>query len=469
MKPYLQGFYLSENAWRENRDRLGYKVLNFGDPVPPELDAVDDDSDLIEEALLWGAFEEKPEMQGADTLPVSHVDEKQAPRLVYAVPRLLRDVQALGYMFEGDTPIQVIERPVCGSKCVVYGGGDASGEGFGSCTTPLGLPPLIRRGFWCSEVSEESSNYREFRNLLEAIREESRLERLTACEVWIATDNSTAELAFFKGRSSSKALDEMVLELRLIALKGNFVLRMVHISGTRMIRLGIDGLSRAKYHAGALCDAQEPGIIPLHLDPMARSPQIWPWLESWADGTLEIASPDDWFYRAQQGGEYTQPVHSKTWVWSLPPAAALHALEELGNGRLKRHDSLRGIVLVPALLRPEWFRRFRRAVDVYFFVPAGAIEAWPLSMHEPLTVGLYLPLLRHEPWDWRRVPFLVPFGRSLSALYKKGDTSGGSLLREFWEASSWIADMPERLVRDLLQNTSWRRFLNISADRRRGR
>jgi hypothetical protein len=60
-------------------------------------------------------------------------------------------------------------------------------------------------------------------------------------------------------------------------------------------------------------------------------------------------------------------------VWSLPPAAALIALEELGSARLKWHDTLRGVVLVPCLLRPELFRRFRRSVEHFFFVPAAGL------------------------------------------------------------------------------------------------
>jgi len=90
---------------------------------------------------------------------------------------------------------------------VVYGGGDTSGEGLGSLTRPLGMSPLFRGGFWCFEVSEKSSNFREFKNLLEAIWEEVRLNRLMGPEAWIATDNSTAEAAFTKGRSSSPELD----------------------------------------------------------------------------------------------------------------------------------------------------------------------------------------------------------------------------------------------------------------------
>ena len=388
------------------------------------------------------------------------------PTNITPVPRLALDIAALLKLFEGATPIQEIVRPVRGATCVLYGRGDASGEGFGSQTTPLGMPPLVRKGFWCTAESEESSNHREFKNLLETVREESQRGRLTGKEPWLATDNSTAEAACFKGRSSSKLLDGMVLELREMATKCNFVLRMVHIAGTRMIETGIDGLSRGELHLGALALAKGSALLPLHLDPTQRSGSLKLWLRSWAGTDVNFASPKDWFHKAQQGGEHDYPQVSKTWVWALPPAAALCALEELGNGRLKRHNCLRGIVLVPGLLRPEWFRRFRRVVDFYFFAPAGAIDAWPKSMHEPLTIGVYLPLLRHDPWDWRRVPFLVPFGISLSALYKKGDSSGGNLLREFWEASNWIAHVPERLVRDLLSHSSWRRFLNMSRDRR---
>jgi hypothetical protein len=309
-----------------------------------------------------------------------------------------------------------------------------------------------------------SSNWREFRNLLETIREEARLGRLIGCEVWIATDNSTAEASFHKGRSSSPELDAMVLELRLLAIGGNFVLRLVHIAGTRMIEIGIDALSRGELQAGALAKATMSHVIPLHLHPLERSNGLSDWLHSWLS-EFTIASPDDWFYRAQEAGRFdSQP--RITWIWTLQPAAALIALEELGNARLKRHDVLRGVVLVPSLLRPEWFRRFRRTVDFYFFVPAGSIPAWPASMHEPLTIGIFLPLLRFSPWDWKRAKFLVSLGLSLSAMYKAGDASAGSVLCEFWSASSWVAGMPERLVRDLLCHPSWRRFLDISRSRR---
>jgi hypothetical protein len=305
------------------------------------------------------------------------------------------------------------------------------------------------------------------RNVLEAIQAEARLGRLVGCEVWMATDNSTAEASFYKGRSSSPELDAMVLELRLLAIAGNFVLRLVHIAGTCMIDIGINALSRGELQAGALAKATSTHIILLHLHSLERSPKLTYWLSSWLPD-FSVASPEDWFYQAQGAGHYDPPSQPQVpWVWTLPPAAALTALEELGNARLKRHDTLRGVVLIPCLLHPEWFRRFRRTVDFFFFVPAGSIPAWPLHMHEPLTIGVYLPLLRFSPWDWKRVKFLVSFCITLSVMYKAGDPSAGPLLCKFWTACSWVARMPECLVCDLLLHpSSWRRFLNISRDRR---
>jgi hypothetical protein len=62
----------------------------------------------------------------------------------------------------------------------------------------------------------------------------------------MVTDNSMAEASFYKGKSSSPELDAMVLELRLLTIAGNFVLRLVHIAGTHMIDIGIDALSQGE-------------------------------------------------------------------------------------------------------------------------------------------------------------------------------------------------------------------------------
>jgi hypothetical protein len=78
-------------------------------------------------------------------------------------------------LLAGDSPVQVIVRPVMGPLWVAYGGGDASGEGLGSQIVPTGLEPLVRKGFWCMKESERSSNYREGNNLRLAVEKEVEL------------------------------------------------------------------------------------------------------------------------------------------------------------------------------------------------------------------------------------------------------------------------------------------------------
>jgi hypothetical protein len=455
MQPYMKGFHLSEDSWRPGRNAQGWKE-------PGAMEATNRDEEGYTDAMLeW--------VEGAPEEDLQPVVEPilEAPAVVEPVPRLMEDVRILSMFFEPPTPIQVISRPVEGASMVVYGGGDASGEGFGGQITPAGDVPLLRRGFWGSQGPGESSNWRELRNLIDTLEEEASIGRLTGKEVWLATDNSTAAYAYYKGSSSSALLHEMITELRLMTLRYNFVLHIYHIAGTRMIASGIDALSRGELHVSELenCTAT---IMPLHLSPLQRSESLKHWLDYWVKEPYKIATPDDWFYTAQQAGETGLDVEPQTWVWTLPPSAAIHALEELGMARLKRHNLLRGIVLVPHLMTHEWFRRFSRIVDVYFHIPAGSIPEWSDVMYESLTVGIYLPLFRHRPWDWKQVPFMVPFGNAMSALHRAGDPSTRDILRQFWEASIGSTSLPKSLVQQLLQDSSWKRFLHICAKKREG-
>jgi hypothetical protein len=82
------------------------------------------------------------------------------------------------------------------------------------------------------------------------------------------------------------------------------------------------------------------------------------WLSSWVGPNLKFLEPVDWFYPAQQGGDYSLPQRDETWAWILAPAAALDALEELRKGQHKRHEMHYGVVIVPTLLTCEWYQWF---------------------------------------------------------------------------------------------------------------
>ena len=118
-------------------------------------------------------------------------------------------------------------------KCVkaIVGIGDASGSAFGnSYISNEGISYSF--GTWGPETSSQSSNYREFRNVLDSFITEGEAGRLCNALVIFATDNGLVETAIYKGSSSSKELHDMVIEFYRIQFKYNFVCLVIHVAGT---------------------------------------------------------------------------------------------------------------------------------------------------------------------------------------------------------------------------------------------
>ncbi len=92
-------------------------------------------------------------------------------------------------------------------------------------------------------MEEESSNYKELRNLVDSVEAEARAGWLRDCELFIFTDNSMAEGCFHRGTSKSPHLHALVVDLRILEMIYGMTLHVVLISGKRMIAQGTDGCS----------------------------------------------------------------------------------------------------------------------------------------------------------------------------------------------------------------------------------
>ena len=95
------------------------------------------------------------------------------------------------------------------------------------------------------------------------------------------TDNCVAEQAFYSGTSDSPALFKLVLWLCEIEMSGDIILHIIHISGKRMIKSGIDGLSRGDTNEGIAAGHALLRYVNLHRSVVARSPGIVDWFQSW--------------------------------------------------------------------------------------------------------------------------------------------------------------------------------------------
>jgi hypothetical protein len=244
-----------------------------------------------------------------------------APKLAETVPRLEFDLACLREL----TPSEKAPRRRVRSSSVIrveYGFGDASGKGLGSSIT-LGEEVVWRSGQWRSGYQDESSNFREFENIVLALEEYYQDHPSKDAEIFMFTDNSTTEGAVHRGTSHSKKLFRLVLRLRKLQMESGWILHIYHVSGTRMIASGIDGLSRADLMTGIMSGASILDYVPLHLLTCleradAAGDNLLQWLGGWADlnGTKAIwMEPTDWYGPpSRRGGAF---------IWTPPPPHAL--------------------------------------------------------------------------------------------------------------------------------------------------
>jgi hypothetical protein len=101
---------------------------------------------------------------------------------------------------------------------------------------------------------------------------------LDDCEVFLYTDNHTAEVSYFRGYTKSWALFELIVTLYKLQMQHDFILHVVWIRGTRMIQQGTAGLSRCDDNGPATSGVALSGMLPLHLGECERISLLLNWL-----------------------------------------------------------------------------------------------------------------------------------------------------------------------------------------------
>jgi hypothetical protein len=383
-------------------------------------------------------------------------DKEDAPPKVKACTRFPDDVNILRQFFElSDPPVVTLRSKSIIS--VVYGFGDASGTGLGATfTNNDGFS--YRVGVWGADDLKESSNWKEFTNIVESLEEEAATGGLDNSEIFMFTDNATVESCAERGTSSSPKLLALVVRLRLLSTRVGIKLHLIHVAGTRMIAQGTDGVSRGFLAAGIMNGQTMGSFIPIHLTASQRSPDILSWIKEWADpDTIEL-DPMGWFEAGHDitnwspspdGFERPILTLGRTYLWVPPPFACDVALAELRKARIKRQESSH-IIVVPRLCTALWQRQLFKACDLVFPIPAGAISHWPSEMHEPLLIGIVFPFIRCRPWQLRGTPKMFALGRELHSLFGNQEVDPRPFLRELWSRCLRLRSLPQRLVWKML-------------------
>jgi hypothetical protein len=392
-------------------------------------------------------------------------------------------VRCLLELFEEDYPAV---RCVRGSSyaSVVYGCGDASGSGFGSAFVTEGNQKDLskfdsdisyRVGVWGSDSDNVSSNFRELRNVVESIEDQVDQGKLNNAELFMFTDNSTAEAAFYRGSSSNKALFELVLRLKKLEMSAGLRIQLIHIAGLRMIDNGVDGLSRGCLTEGVMAGTPYLNFFPLNETAFERSPRLLDDFKQMLPfDDIALLEPADWFEKGHdirdwiknKKGFWYPVLEAGTYIWQPAPAVAKYAVEELRKARLKRHDSCH-VFVCPRVFTTKWRKQLYKVADLVFEIPVRSLPSWESSQCEPLVVGIVFPFLHHRPWQLRNTPKLLAVARQLRSLWKENPSDARDLLRKFCQYTIALATLSKSLVWELLQTPHSGLFSGIRAARRR--
>ncbi len=284
----------------------------------------------------------------------------------------------------------------------------------------------------------------EAENLTDCIERMSETTALSEHEVFVMTDNTAFEGAYYKGHSPSEKLNDIVFRLHKAERDGGFILHVIHIARKRMKATGVDGLSRGDLSEGILAGADPLSYRPFNLGAKERSKGgVGSWVRSW----WKTKKGEDW------GGLHLTKVTGETMfelksldaarLWLVPPAMMEIALELFCEDRMA-HPHWPHVFVVPRLMTHLWRKNLGKDTDVLFTVPAG-VSFWASGQIEPLIVAIVFPLAHVPsytgPWVVRGTDEGERYERTLINGFK-GNLTGklheldGSLQRVWEDAAS---------------------------------
>lgn len=205
---YLTSTYLTLNSWRPNRNPEGWR---------------------LEDALLHEAGVEVPARS-----------QEKLPEYVKPVPYMRSDIKSLKSLLKPGKPAQVNLQPTTVIE-IIYGFRDASKSGFNAGASLSCRGTRWQLGLWCTEMSEQSSNRQEMRTCIDFLKGLIS-EGLRKAVVVIVTDNKFFYLSYYRFTAKSEAAYQLNLELEQMAVQAGIWIWIIQVAGTRLIKLGIDGL-----------------------------------------------------------------------------------------------------------------------------------------------------------------------------------------------------------------------------------
>ena len=276
--------------------------------------------------------------------------------------------------------------------------GDGSGTGTGGTRqahTSAGehSPLELWMGVWSAAVHHHSSNWKELRTLLEALRRERNTIAFRGSLLIYFTDNLVSYELLSKASSGSSGLQELLREIKLLEVEMHCQVLAIHVPGVAMIRQGTDGLSRGIWMA-PFRDRLSPLEETLRV---FRAAPVTPSVLNWISEFMSVNVPrlpvervilsdfDDWDLRA---------CMQRTTFGFPSPQMARQMITHVIMAWVECPHDTAGVFLVPRVFQ-RWWRRTNKALMWALMIKAG--DLYPSDVFEAEIPFILLILPPHIP------------------------------------------------------------------------
>jgi len=267
-------------------------------------------------------------------------------------------------------------------------------------------------------------------------------------ELFLFTDNFTAESVFHKGDARSETLFELVLRLRELEMKHGLFVHVIWVSGKRMIAQGTDGLSRGNLMTGVMAGDAMLSHVPMHRSVRDRSPQL---VDHLLKSILPLESGEVWTL-LDEDSWFTTPFHSDGFfVWTPPPCVADVAVEAAAEAHHIRPWNTH-VFIIPSLMTNRWRRQLSKSSDLLVVLPFDELFWNEGKEFERLTLAIVCPLLRQAPWRVNRSELRGRIVDAVRSMHEQSLARFGDRVCEFWLGSRAMGPLPGSMARSMLQD-----------------
>jgi hypothetical protein len=268
--------------------------------------------------------------------------------------------------------------------------GDGSGTGMGGMFEFAHNnedPILTWMGTWSPLAAMHDSNWQELRTLLWTME---RLDRqgadLQGGTLFYFTDNLVSYYIAHNGSSTSRELHKLIRRIKILEIKMDCRVELVHVPGKLVIEQCTNGLSRGIWASPerVLRSSVEESWLALTVTPYS------PIMGQWA---LHLVghSPNRVFVHHPDTSEWTWPsIGDQTTIWTPSPEIGRQAVTRVLDYWVEHPHTTNAIFLIPRVLQQDWGYLSRHILEYGVFLPQSLPWGCRYQSLIPFCV-LYLP------------------------------------------------------------------------------